>query len=188
MKLVRREWVDARGNIRDSLYIKGIQKTDVKWSNIGGRLNANDDPSTKPSHYFDLDVTDPELLAYLVAAGVTVKETPDYHNPDEINHRVRFKIYPKTNPVIRVVTPSTGVVTDQPYGTWGEVDALNYTEMKIEFHIFKSDFHGTHFIPSVSILQVEADEGVGETGHSFSNEFFGYSSEDENAVEGVSFV
>jgi hypothetical protein len=188
MKLVRREWADARGNIRENLYISGITKTDVKWSNIAGRLQPGEDPSTKPSHYFDLDITDPELLSYLVAAGVNVKETPDYHNPDELNHRVRFKIYPKTSPVIRVITPSTGVVRELQYGTWGEVDALNFTEMKIEFHIFRSDFHGTHFIPSVNILQVEADEGAGETGRAFTNEFFGYSSDDESSLDEGGFV
>jgi hypothetical protein len=40
----------------------------------------------------------------------------------------------------------------------------------------------------VNILQVEADEGAGETGRAFTNEFFGYSSDDESSLDEGGFV
>ena len=174
----------------NGLYITGIDGNDLAWRNLGGR--PRDDNPDKKDHYVDIKVSDTKLLEFLIGQGVVVKDAPDYKNPDVLNHVVRFKAYPKIkrNPitgkesavpkvVIKVI--STGDARQLDIPSFGEADSVsrNSKDISIKFHIFSSDYHGMHYIPSIDEYYCSVEE-IDDSNEDYLGDMYGVHNMDPN--------
>jgi len=181
----------------NGLYITGIEIEDLAWRNLGGRVDS-DDPGARPSHYIDLKVRDTNLLEYLLEQGVTVKDAPDYKNPDVINHVVRFKAYPKVkeNPIthktehvpkVMIRVESTDTTRRLSIEEFREADRIKASNISIRFHIYRSEYHGVHIIPSIDEYWCSVDEFTNDH-EDYLSDLYGSNQDPNEGVDDVPFV
>lgn len=155
---------------RNGNYLTGIDATDFGYKNLGGRLQRNQGPNDKPSHYVDIKITDDEALEFFKKEQVKISERQDYNNPDEMVKIVKFKAYPKTRfdtrtgkdeqvPKVVLRNPETGDVVQLDAEDFDEFDRSTVTNVSIRFHIFASEYHGMHYIPVIDELWADDEFG-----------------------------
>ena len=148
---------------RTGLYLTDITTKDFGYKNLGGRLQSNQGAGDKPSHYVDIKLRDPDVVRFFKKEQVKVTERQDYDNPDEMVFYVKFKAYPKTRfngitgrdevvPRIVLRDPDSEVTTQLEIEAFGEFDRSVVDNVNIKFHIFKSEYHGVHYIPVIDEL------------------------------------
>ena len=152
------------------LYIENIRKEEIKFSNLGAKeINGNENPD----HVYVLWINDQDLLEYLRNENAIVKEIPNINDPNIVRYTCQFKAYPKIrfNPRTgkdevypKVVLKDGNVSKRLTIEEFSAADGFYISEAFMRFHIYESDYRGTHYIPVIDELWCVTDPSVSKGG------------------------